>query len=141
MSARQEHHELTANVAVHRHTASDSHAPQLQEQESEAVRHYMLLELALIIIEHDIKALGMSKFKLPRLYETILRGIQDRVLLDMAELRQMFRKNGIKIYNKLRREDGLQTQYVCRGYHHEKFMLWSVIKVECESLLKRYMSQ
>jgi hypothetical protein len=118
-----------------------SHAPLQQQYELDAVKQYMLLELALLIIEHDIKAIGLTKFKLPRLYESVLRGVQDRVLLDMANLRRMFRERGIKIYERLKKADGLLVQYVCRGYHHEKMLLWSVVKVECEAMLKRYMSQ
>lgn len=124
---------------VSRSTAS--HAPRLQAHESDAIKKYMLLELVLLIIDHDIKVIGLSKFKLPRLYESALRGVQDRVLLDMASLRRMFRDNGIKMVERLKQQEGLLVKYVCRGYHHEKMLLWSVVKIECEAVLKQYLSQ
>lgn len=111
-----------------------------QQYESEAIKQYVLLEMVLRIIDHDVKAIGNSKIKLPRLYESILRGVQDRVLLDMADLRQMFRKNGMKIYGKLQEKEGLLVQYVSKGYHHQFFLLWGFVKVQCERMLKQYMS-
>lgn len=117
-----------------------AHAPIQEDFEADAVKEYVLLEMVLRVIEHDVKAISISKIKLPRLYESMLRGVQDRVLLDMADHRKMFRKNGIKIYEELQEKDGLLAKYVCRGYHHQMFMLWGFVKVECEEVLKKYMS-
>ncbi|MCR8659085.1 hypothetical protein [Paenibacillus endoradicis] len=117
-----------------------SHAPIQEEFEADAIKQYVLLEMILRIIDHDVKAIGLSQIKLPRLYESMLRAIQDRVLLDMADHRRMFRKGGIKIYEELQQQDGLLAKYVCRGYHHQIFMLWGFVKVECERVLKKYMS-
>jgi len=131
-----EQHKLVAGGK----TSSASAVPLQEQYESEAIKQYILLEMVLRIIDHDVKAIGNSKIKLPRLYESILRGVQDRVLLDMADLRRLFRKNGIKIYEELQEKEGLLAHYVCRGYHHQLFMLWGFIKVECERVLKQYMS-
>lgn len=117
-----------------------AHAPIQEDFEADAVKEYVLLEMALRVIEHDVKAISISKIKLPRLYESMLRAVQDRVLLDMADHRKMFRKSGIKIYEELQEKDGLLAKYVCRGYHHQMFMLWGFVKVECEQVLKKYMS-
>lgn len=116
------------------------HAPIQEEFEADAVKEYVLLEMVLRVIDHDVKAIGSSKIKLPRLYESMLRGVQDRVLLDMADSRRLFRKNGIKIYEECQEQDGLRAKYVCRGYHHQIFMLWGFVKVECERVLKKYMA-
>lgn len=139
MSTKQERQEAE-KAALPSRSAADSTMP-MQQNEADAIKRYVLLELVLLIIEHDVKAIELSTFKLPRVYESVLRGIEDRVLLDMASLRRMFRSRGIKIYNKQRKQDGLLTQYVCRGYHKEQFILWSVVKAACEQQLKRYMSQ
>ncbi|MCM3635410.1 MULTISPECIES: hypothetical protein [Paenibacillus] len=127
-------------LAAEGKTSSAPAIPLQEQYESDAIKQYVLLEMVLRIIDHDVKAIGNSKIKLPRLYESILRGVQDRVLLDMADLRRMFRKNGIKIYEELQEKEGLLAKYVCRGYHHQLFMLWGFIKVECERVLKQYMS-
>lgn len=118
----------------------DQENPLQEEYESESVKHYLLLGMIMRILDHDLKAIGLSKMKLPRLYESMLRAVQDRVLLDMAQIRRDFRKSGIKIYEETDRTDGLFAQYVCRGYHHQFFMLWGFVKVECERVLKQYLS-
>jgi len=112
-----------------------------QAEEADAVKHYLLLGFVMKIIDHDIKVIYKSTIKLPRLYETVLRAVQDNVLLDMADCRRQFRKSGIKIYEELQEKDGLLAKYVCRGYHHQIYMLWEFIKVECERVLRQYMSR
>jgi hypothetical protein len=89
-------------------------------------------------LEHDIAAIGVSGMKLPRFYESVLRAVQDRVLLDLAGIRKQFRESGIKVYEERRERDGLHARYVCRGYHHRFFMLWGFVKAESERLLKGY---
>ena len=112
-----------------------------QAEEADAVKQYLLLGFVMKIIDHDIKVIQKSTIKLPRLYETVLRAVQDNVLLDMADYRRQFRQSGIKIYEELQEKDGLLAKYVCRGYHHQIYMLWDFIKVECERVLKQYMTK
>lgn len=109
--------------------------------EADAVKQYLLLGFVMKIIDHDIKVIQKSTIKLPRLYETVLRSVQDNVLLDMANYRRQFRTKGIKIYEENQEKDGLLAKYVCRGYHHQMYMLWEFIKVECERVLKHYMTR
>lgn len=112
-----------------------------QAEEADTVKHYLLLGFVMKIIDHDIKVIQKSTIKLPRLYETVLRAVQDNVLLDMADCRRQFRKAGIKIYEEQQEKDGLLAKYVCRGYHHQMYMLWEFVKVECERVLKQYMAR
>jgi hypothetical protein len=113
--------------------------PPLQsEDELEAVKRYVLLGIAVRILDHDIRVVDSSRLKLPRFYESILRGLQDRALLELAALRRMFRSSGIKVYEERKEAEGLTTAYVCRGYHHHFTMPWSFVRAEAERLLKRY---
>jgi len=113
--------------------------PPLQsDDELEAVKRYVLLGIAVRILDHDIRVVDSSRLKLPRFYESILRGLQDRALLELAALRRMFRTSGIKVYEELKEADGLTAAYVCRGYHHRFTMPWSFVRAEAERLLKRY---
>lgn len=117
-----------------------SHPPIQTEEELELVKRYELLGIVLRILDHDIRVIGKAS-KLPRLYESLLRGVQDRVLLDLAAIRRQFRETGIKIYEEKQEKDGLSAQYVCRGYHHRFFMLWGFVKAESERVLKQYLSR
>lgn len=115
--------------------------PVQTEEELDLVKRYVLLGIVMRILDHDIRAIGVSGMKLPRFYESVLRAVQDRVLLDLAATRKLFRESGIKVYEERREQDGLHAQYVCRGYHHRFFMLWGFVKAESERLLKAYMSR
>lgn len=88
------------------------------EEELVLVKQYVLLGIVMRILDHDIRVIGTSAIKLPRFYESMMRGMQDRVLLDLAGIRRKFRETGIKVYEEKREADGLHAEYVCRGYHH-----------------------
>jgi hypothetical protein len=121
--------------------AKEALSPPIQtEEELGLVRRYVVLGIVMRILDHDIQVIGSSRIKLPRFYESMLRGVQDRVLLDLAALRKQFRELGIKVYEEKRESDGLHTKYMCRGYHHRFFMLWGFVKSDSERLLKQYLS-
>ncbi|MFC4778647.1 hypothetical protein ACFO9Q_17775 [Paenibacillus sp. GCM10023252] len=127
-------------TAVKNKEGSSGHPPIQTEEELALVKRYMLLGIVMRILDHDIRAMGSASMKLPRLYESILRGIQDRVLLELAAIRRQFREAGIKVYEEERGTEGLGAQYICRGYHHRFFMLWSFVRAESERLLKQFLS-
>ena len=111
-------------------------APVQSDGELETVRRYVLLGVVVSILDHDIRVVGASKTKLPRFHESVLRGIQDRVLLEQAAIRKTFRSSGIKVYEERREAEGLTAVYVCRGYHRRFTMPWSSVRFEAERLLK-----
>lgn len=111
------------------------------EIELELVKRCVLLGIVTRVLDHDIRVIDSSRMKLPRFYESLLRGMQDRVLLDLADLRRQFRSRGIKIYEEKQEKEGLLAKYVCRGYHHEFYMLWGFVKAESERALKQYLSK
>lgn len=132
---------MAANWEEGRGGARTASPPPIQtEDELGLVKQYVLLGIVTRILDHDIRVIGASGMKLPRFYESFLRGIQDRVLLDLADMRRQFRGRGIKVYEEARDSDGLRAQYVCRGYHHQFFMLWGFVKAESERVLKGYLS-
>ncbi|CAM4240987.1 hypothetical protein FHS16_001302 [Paenibacillus endophyticus] len=117
-----------------------AHPPIQTEEELELVKRFVLLGIVMRILDHDIRVIGSSAIKLPRFYESMMRGMQDRVLLDLAVIKREFRQTGIKVYEERRQKDGLHAEYVCRGYHHRFFMLWGFVKAESERVLKQYLS-
>ncbi|WP_232242849.1 hypothetical protein [Paenibacillus sp. GSMTC-2017] len=133
---------MAANkVEGHGEVRTTSSPPIQREEELELVKRYVLLGIVMRILDHDIRVIGTSGIKLPRFYESLLRSIQDRVLLDSADTRRQFRMLGIKVYEEKQEADGMHTKYVCRGYHHQFFMLWGFVKAESERVLKQYLSR
>ncbi|PWV99708.1 hypothetical protein DFQ01_11382 [Paenibacillus cellulosilyticus] len=113
--------------------------PVQSEAEQSMVKRYVLLGIVMRILDHDIRVVARSGMKLPRLYESMLRAVQDRVLLDLAALRKQFRDAGIKIYEESQQHDSMVAKYVCRGYHHQFAMVWGFVKAESERLMKTYL--
>ncbi|WP_341278506.1 hypothetical protein [Paenibacillus sp. FSL H8-0537] len=112
--------------------------PIQREEELVLARRYVLLGIIVRILDHDIRVLHSSEAKLPKLYETMLLGLQDRVLLELAALRKQLRSKGIEMLEEIRSEDGLEAQYICRGYRHRFILLWGYIRSESEQLLRTY---
>ncbi|WP_020616972.1 hypothetical protein [Paenibacillus daejeonensis] len=102
------------------------------------VKRFLLLRIAVQILDHDIGIAGASSMKLPRLYESILRALQDRVLLDQAAAKREMIAGGILIHREQRHAEGLKVQYAIRGYQHEFTMLWPFVRREAEQLLGQY---
>ncbi|WP_308634832.1 hypothetical protein [Paenibacillus silvisoli] len=110
-------------------------------KELELVRRYVLLGIVNQILDHDIRIVGATATKLPRLYESMMRGLQDRVLLELAAMRRQFRDNGIGVEKEQRSASGLSAAYSCMGYKHSFSMPWSFVKAESERLLKSYLTK
>ncbi|WP_274649831.1 hypothetical protein [Paenibacillus humicola] len=110
-------------------------------KELEIVKRFVLLGVTMRILNHDIRVIGASKAKLPRLYESILRALQDRVLLELAALRRQFRESGIRILEERQTPDHMTARYVCRGYEHSFSLLWPFVRAESERLLKAYAAE
>ncbi|MCQ6560796.1 hypothetical protein [Paenibacillus mendelii] len=117
----------------------DNQPPVQIGRELELVKRYVLLGMTTRILNHDIRIVGASPTKLPRLYESMLRGLQDRVLLELAALRKQFRESDIRIFDETSGKDGLTARYQCRGYEHSFSMIWSYVRAEAERLLKAYL--
>lgn len=108
-------------------------------KELELVKRYVMLGIVIRILDHDIRIIGSTATKLPRLYESMLRGLQDRVLLELADMRKQFRASGIQVSEEKRTAEGLTAAYRCRGYQHHFSFLWTFVKAEAERVLKAYM--
>ncbi|NBC67807.1 hypothetical protein GT003_02235 [Paenibacillus sacheonensis] len=119
--------------------APEAEAPPAQlGKELELVKHYVLLGIAKVILEHDIRIAGAAPTKLPRLYESMMRGLQDRVLLELAGMRIQFKASGIGVYEEKRTKEALTASYRCMGYQRSFSMPWAFVKAESERLLKGY---
>ncbi|WP_336771578.1 hypothetical protein [Paenibacillus sp. MMO-58] len=108
------------------------------EDETTFVQRYILLGIVMLVLDHDIRVMGTGSIKLPRLYESLLRGIQDRVLLEQAALRMQFRKAGIKLMEERRLKEGMETVYICRGSTMRCYLPWSYLKAESEQAIKQF---
>ncbi|MBO7746082.1 hypothetical protein I8J29_17875 [Paenibacillus sp. MWE-103] len=110
-------------------------------KEMELVKRYALLGIVNAILEHDIRIVGAAKTKLPRLYESMLRGLQDRVLLELAGIRRQFKASGIVGFGEKRTKESLTASYRCMGYQRSFSMPWTFVKAEAERVLRGYLEK
>ena len=109
------------------------------EEELKIVKQSLILPIVLDVLSHDIRVLQGSSAKMNGLYIRFLHSLQDRVSLELYHLRRELRKSGIKVYRQERAKQGLEAEYLCRGYEHRFTMLWGVVKAEVEIELEALM--
>ena len=114
-------------------------APLLTKEEYELVKDYLLLPIIFDVLERDIKKLDMMKLKMSEIYVRLLRGIQDKILLNMLNDRTLLKERGIKVYEQRRTELGIEAFYLCRGYPHAISMLWGFVRAEVQVRLCEYL--
>lgn len=113
--------------------------PAVTDEESQMVKDYILLPVLLDVLERDIKTAESVEFKMGSIYVQHLRNIQDKVTHDITELRKTFRQSGIRVYEQKRTSKNLETKYLCRGYHYEITLLWTMVKADLEIRLAKYL--
>ncbi|RXZ77006.1 hypothetical protein EBB07_32450 [Paenibacillaceae bacterium] len=114
-------------------------APLETEEDLQLVKEYMLLPVLLDVLERDIRILGAAGLRMDAIYEQVLRRAQDRIIADVALFRKHLRERGIKVYVQQRTKLSLDARYLCRGYHHNFSMLWSLVKAELDRKLSLYL--
>jgi hypothetical protein len=114
-------------------------APLQTEEEIQLVKDCIIAPVLLDVLEHDMRAITLTKLKLPYPYRRKFRSMQKEVTLELTNLRQMMRQLGIKIYSESRSKEYLEAHYMCRGYDHEMILMWDTIKAEVEIRLSHYL--
>lgn len=105
------------------------------EEELQMVKQSLILPIVLDVLAHDIRVLQGSAAKMNGLYVKYLHSLQDKVSLELYHLRRQLRQKGIKVFRQERAKQGLEAEYLCRGYQHRFTMLWGVVKAEVEVAL------
>lgn len=104
------------------------------------VKRYILLPLIMTAYERDLHIIKDSGlFKSPDIYAEILEDGLKAVTEDLSSVRHAFTKRGIKVYEESRLKDGIRAKFLCRGYHGNMFLSWSLIGAEGSVLMRKYL--
>lgn len=114
--------------------------PWQTEEEAGWIKDYILLPLMLDMLERDIQVVRVAPFKMPEIYVRVLLNMQRSVTADLSQLRREMRKRGLKVYEERRTSLGVEANYLCRGYHHDFSMLWSLVRAEIGQRLCAYLN-
>jgi len=105
------------------------------EEELQLVKRSLILPIVLDVLAHDIRVLQGSAAKMNGLYAKYLNSLQDKVSLELYHIRRQLRQKGIKVFRQERAKQGLEAEYLCRGYENRFTMLWGIVKAEVETEL------
>lgn len=108
------------------------------KEELALVKRFIIMPFVLKVLDHDIGVMQRSTLKMPSVYERVLKGIQDQVLLEMVITRRMMKERGVHVYEQRKTDTGIRAKYICRGYHHDFALLWGLVRAEVETTLQGY---
>lgn len=111
------------------------------ELEMELIKEFILLPFVLTVLERDKKLIVDAGVKYPIVYEEVIDSAMERIFKRLGEIRSIFYKNGIKVFEKSRSNIYLINGYLCRGYENEFTLNWDHVKAEVELLVRKHLMQ
>lgn len=119
--------------------SSSPSAPSPADEDHRLIKSMVVRTLLLDVLERDIRTLDTLQLKMPEVYILSLTRIQNDVLKEMLTLRKQMRTRGVKVLEEKRQVDGIETQYLCRGYSQRFYMLWTFARNEVKKELSRHL--
>lgn len=104
----------------------------------ELVKRHVHLEVLLRVIEHDRQHL--SSLKMGKVWNALSDKLIDAISRDLAEVHKELRKMDGKILQVKQEEQGRRVLYLYRGYKMDAFFLSEWMRVECEQILRGYLT-
>ncbi|MET3209699.1 UNVERIFIED_CONTAM: hypothetical protein ABIC26_002646 [Paenibacillus sp. PvR008] len=109
-------------------------------EDTQLVIDFIQLPYVLDVLELNISKIKKSDLKMKELFVLYLEGLQSRVLMDLKIVRQKMRQRGIKVFDGVKSDKSLITEYLCRGYTHKIYFLWSKVRFDVEIRIAEYMN-
>jgi len=119
--------------------SSSPSAPSPADEDHRLIKSMVVRTLLLDVLERDIRTLDTLQLKMPEVYILSLTRIQNDVLKEMLTLRKQMRTRGVKVLEEKRQVDGIETQYLCRGYLQRFYMLWTFARNEVKKEFSRHL--
>lgn len=111
----------------------------ITEEEKDIAFDFIILNLLLAAIEVDIKIMVHTKLKLKNIHLSHLDRIHHKASQDLATLKRVMNKKGIKVLNKeVANQDFWRYQYLVRGYESEFRCFRSALKMHTEKKFSHY---
>ncbi|MEC0369109.1 hypothetical protein [Paenibacillus chibensis] len=114
--------------------------PGITSEELSLIKSYLLLQFIHRMFERDLKIMKDSGvFKTPELYMEVLEkgDLQTQMLL--SEVKREFASRRIRIYRIGQNDNGVEAEYVCRGYSGDMNIVWPAFRGEMMARMKAYL--
>lgn len=111
----------------------------LNDEQSELLKHYIIVPFVLRVFQRDLKIIMQSPLKTKEPYLETINLIIDRIMNDIAKIKKRLRSAKISIYHQ--EQDGYSVHYKFKyaGYDHHESMTWYVLRYEMQKFMKQYL--
>ncbi|MHA6532362.1 hypothetical protein [Paenibacillus sp. BAC0078] len=110
----------------------------VESKDNMLVKAYIMLPLVVSAFERDAAILS-KELRTPAPYIEVLHTAANAATADLRDVRAEMRTRGVKVYEQLRREDGIEVKFVCRGYHERMLLLDHIIATQATSHMRKYL--
>lgn len=109
------------------------------DKELKIIKEYILLPFLFSVMDRDLKTLFSTQLKIKKPYLDLLENCMHKVTRDFSEIKKEMDTHGIKLYEELKKKDGVYCKYQIKGYHGEFTMLWDYVKGQIELRMHHYL--
>lgn len=110
-------------------------------QEETIIRNHVILPLLITVLERDKKVIQESALKIKNPYINLLDSCIKKVEHAITNNRKSLRLYGIKIYQEIRTDKGIEVKYLYKGYHHKCNPCWDVLRNMVTDIMWEYLSR
>ncbi|ASA22642.1 hypothetical protein [Paenibacillus donghaensis] len=108
--------------------------------ELEFIKQYLEIPFLLDILEDNITKMKGAEFRLGDIFLFHLVKLQDKLTLELAEIRKQMRNKGMKVIDTKRTKVEIRTKYLCRGYTGSMVLLLDRVKADLSMKLCELLS-
>jgi hypothetical protein len=115
-----------------------SKPPAITPEERALVKDAIILPVMLDFLQEDISTVHRMGLKLDLIIMGSLRAMEQQIITEHLNVSAAMRRRGIKLFSAKRSEAGIEGGFLCRGYRHKTYLLWSVVRAEVLKKASRY---
>ncbi|MEC0090040.1 hypothetical protein [Paenibacillus macquariensis] len=132
-----QHKEQSLALSIHNDTSPKPQEP-LTRKEMDMMREYILLPVALHIVEKKILEVEMSPQMLKLLYSTAAKVLANHIREDIQKSKKVLFERSIRVFEDSKSDSELTYRYICRGMEDQFVMTKDYMRAEVSVRIGRY---
>ncbi|OAB33769.1 hypothetical protein [Paenibacillus glacialis] len=132
-----QHKEQSLAMSIQNDTSQGPQEP-LTRKEMDMMREYVLLPVALHIVEKKILEVEMSPQMLKLLYSTAAKVLANHIREDMQKSKKLLFERNIRVFEDSKSDSELTYRYICRGMEDQFVMTKDYMRAEVSVRIGRY---
>jgi hypothetical protein len=132
-----QHKEQSLAMSIQNDTSHQLKEPPTRK-ELEMMREYILLPVALHIVDKKILEVERSPQMLKLLYSTAAKVLAKHILEDVQKSKKVLHEQNIRVFEDTKDDSELTYRYICRGYEDRFVMTRDFMRAEISVRIGRY---